>query len=484
MPYILTVIVFLPLVGAAFIALIPAARVRAIRLTAVAFNTAVLAAVTMLALHFNVRQGMQFLEDRAWIAPADIRYTLGVDGISLALVFLSALLGLLAALASGGITKRVKEYFLVYQLLMTGLLGTFLALDLVLFYIFWESVLIPMFFLIGIWGGPRREYAAWKFFFYTLAGSVAMLVGILAVYFSVTPHTFNMIEIARSSSMIRDGAQAALFLLFFVAFAIKVPVFPFHTWLPDAHVEAPTPVSVILAGVLLKMGTYGLMRICLPFFPAAAVLFAFPLAVLGALNLIYGACAAFAQADLKKMIAYSSVSHMGFVLLGVAALNLTGFNGALLEMFNHGVITGAMFFLVGVIYDRAHTREIAAFGGLASTMPRYAFFLTFMSLASLGLPGLSGFIGEFLALAGAFFRFPFIAGIAAVGLIALVALFLVIIRKVLWGKPSGHACYPDMNAAEISVMLPLAALTLGIGFYPHMILQFQTYAVNALVGLL
>ena len=475
----------MPLLGAALIALIPAAQVRSIRLTAVAFNTAVLAAVVVLGLNFNRHTGlMQCLEDRVWIPQAGIHYTLGVDGISLALVFLTALIGLLAALASGGIVKRVKEYFLVYQVLMTGLLGTFLALDLVLFYIFWEAVLIPMFFLIGIWGGPRREYAAWKFFFYTLAGSVVMLVGILAVYFSVTPHSFNMIEIARSSSMIPGGVQAVLFLMFFFAFAIKVPVFPFHTWLPDAHVEAPTPVSVILAGVLLKMGTYGLMRICVPFFPAGAVLFAFPLAILGAVNLIYGAFAAFAQSDFKKMIAYSSVSHMGFVLLGVAALNVTGFNGALLEMFNHGVITGAMFLLVGVIYDRAHTREMSAFGGLASVMPRYAFFLTFMSLASLGLPGLSGFIGEFLALAGTFFRFPSIAAVSAIGLIALVALFLVIIKKVLWGKPAGHASYPDMNAVEISVMLPLVALTLCVGFYPQMILQFQTYAVNALVGLL
>ncbi|MEI8012891.1 MAG: NADH-quinone oxidoreductase subunit M [Candidatus Omnitrophota bacterium] len=380
--------------------------------------------------------------------------------------------------------KQVKEYFLVYQILMTGMLGTFLALDLVVFYIFWETVLIPMFFLIGIWGGARREYAAWKFFFYTLAGSVVMLLAILGVYFTVTPHSFNMIELVNPGIRINVTVQCILFLLFFFGFAVKIPVFPFHTWLPDAHVEAPTPVSVILAGVLLKMGTYGLFRICLPFFPDAIVIFAWPLGLLGAVNLIYGACAAFAQTDFKKMIAYSSVSHMGFVLLGLAAMNSAGFNGAILEMFNHGIITGAMFLLVGILYERSHTREITAFSGLSSTMPVYAFFLTLMALASLGLPGLSGFVGEFLTLAGIFKQFPITGIIGAGGLIAMVTLFLVMIKKIIWNKPHENIIWLDMNRAEVILLLPLVILTFLLGFYPGIVLQFQETAISNLVKLL
>jgi NADH-quinone oxidoreductase subunit M len=311
-----------------------------------------------------------------------------------------------------------------------------------------------------------------------------MLLAIIAIYFCVTPHTFNMMTLAHKAPHLSFALQAMFFSMFFLAFAIKIPVFPFHTWLPDAHVEAPTPVSVILAGVLLKMGTYGLFRICVPFFPQATAFFALPIGFLGSVNLIYGACAAFAQTDFKKMIAYSSVSHMGFVLLGFAALNSTGFNGSILEMFNHGIITGAMFLLVGVVYDRSHTRELSAFGGLASTMPRYAFFLTFMALASLGLPGLSGFVGEFLSLAGVFLMFPKLAIISAIGLVAVVVLFLIIIKKVLWGKPKDGVRWADMSFQEVFVLLPLCALTLAVGFYPDMLLQFQKHAVHLLVKVL
>ncbi|MBF0121819.1 MAG: NADH-quinone oxidoreductase subunit M [Candidatus Omnitrophica bacterium] len=482
MPYLLTTIIFLPLLGALVVALIPGNCDKIIRMTAIAFNAAVLMVVGVLCLLFDRTSGsMQFTETHPWIPQAGIHYTVGVDGISLALVFLTALLGFLACLASNTIKSRIKEYFIVYQILMTGMLGTFLALDLVVFYIFWETVLIPMFFLIGIWGGPRREYAAWKFFFYTLAGSVVMLLAIIGIYFLSTPHTFNMLELAYSSPLLSRTLQAILFLMFFFAFAIKVPVFPFHTWLPDAHVEAPTPVSVILAGVLLKMGTYGLFRVCVPFFPEAVAMFAWSLGVLGAVNLIYGACAAFAQTDFKKLIAYSSVSHMGFVLLGLAAMNSTGFNGSILEMFNHGIITGAMFLLVGVVYERSHTREFSAFGGLASTMPRYAFFLTFMALASLGLPGLSGFVGEFLSLAGIFITFPKLAIISAIGLIAVVVLFLVMVKKVLWGKPKEGVVWSDMSMGEVAVIMPLLILVLIVGFYPDAILDFQKHTVDVLV---
>lgn len=485
MPPILTTIIFLPLAGAAVISLIPAGREKLIRLTALLFNATVLALSIGLGLLFDrSRASMQFIEIHPWIPKAGINYLVGVDGISLGLVFLTALLGLLACMATDQIRSRVKEYFLFYQLLMTGMLGTFLALDLVVFYIFWETVLIPMFFLIGIWGGPRREYAAWKFFFYTLAGSVVMFLGIMGIYFLLPAHTFNMITLARLAPELSFALQCVFFLMFFFAFAIKIPVFPFHTWLPDAHVEAPTPVSVILAGVLLKMGTYGLLRVCVPFFPLGTLYFAWGLGLLGAINLIYGACAAFAQTDFKKMIAYSSVSHMGFVLLGVAAMNTTGLNGSLLEMFNHGIITGAMFLLVGVVYNRAHTRELSAFGGLASTMPKYAFFLTFMALASLGLPGLSGFVGEFLSLAGAFMVYPLLAIISAIGLVAVVILFLIIIRKVLWGKPAEGVRFADITFEETVILLPLVGITLVVGFYPDIVLQFQKHTVDMMVSLL
>ncbi|MBF0593605.1 MAG: NADH-quinone oxidoreductase subunit M [Candidatus Omnitrophica bacterium] len=483
MPSILTLIIFLPLVGALAIAFIPSGREKAIRLTAFAFNAAVLALAGIIVGRFDRSvPGIQFLEHHLWIPQAGIHYTVGIDGISLGLVFLTALLGVIAGLASNGIKTRVKEYFLFYQILMTGMLGTFLALDLVVFYIFWETVLIPMFFLIGIWGGPRREYAAWKFFFYTLAGSVVMLLAILAIFIFIKPHTFNMIALKQLAPQLTGNIQNILFLMFFFAFAIKIPVFPFHTWLPDAHVEAPTPVSVLLAGVLLKMGTYGLLRVCVPYFPLAMQTFAWSLGFLGVINLIYGACAAFAQTDFKKMIAYSSVSHMGFVLLGVAAMNSAGLNGSLLEMFNHGIITGAMFLLVGVIYDRAHTRELSAFGGLSTSMPRYAFFLTFMALASLGLPGLSGFVGEFLSIVGVFSTLPALAVFSAIGLIAVVALFLIVIKKVLWGRAKEGVIWPDMTGIEIAAVLPLVVITLAVGFYPEVILKFQKTAIDILVN--
>jgi len=392
MTSLLSTIIFLPLAGVILVLITPSRLVNCIRYTATVVTAAVLLLSIYLVLHFNTHISvMQFIEYKSWLPGWNIWYFLGVDGLSLALIFLTALLGFLACLASFGIEKSVKEYFIFYLLLMTGMLGTFLALDLVLFYIFWELVLIPMYFLIGIWGGPRREYAAVKFFLYTLAGSVLMLIGILSLYFLSDPHTFNIIQLIQSG--VDPRWQMILFFAFFVAFAVKVPAFPFHTWLPDAHVEAPTPVSVLLAGVLLKMGGYGIFRICLPMFKLAAANLAPALAVLAVVNIVYGACVAMAQTDFKKMVAYSSVSHMGFVLLGAAALNVTGFNGAIMEMFNHGIITGGLFLLVGVLYDRAHTREFSRFGGLSLPMPFYAFCLTFLSLASLGLPGLSGFVG-------------------------------------------------------------------------------------------
>ena len=483
---ILSYLIFAPLVGAALILALPPKKTGLIKTIAFLSTGFVLALAGCLVARFDYTSAeFQFIQQTQWIPALNVWYFVGVDGVSLALVFLTALLGFLACLSSFSIDNRQKEYFVFYLLLMTGMMGTFLALDLFLFYIFWEVVLIPMYFLIGMWGGPRREYAAVKFFLYTLAGSVLMLVGILVTYFSAGLHSFNMLELREAAGVFDFRLQIFLFLMFYAAFAVKVPVFPFHTWLPDAHVEAPTPISVLLAGVLLKMGGYGLFRISFPFFKEAAHYFAYPLAVLAVINIVYGACVAFAQTDFKKMIAYSSVSHMGFVILGLAAMNVTGFNGALLEMFNHGIITGAMFLLVGVLYDRAHTRDLEKFGGLSGHLPVYAFFLTFCSLASLGLPGLSGFVGEFLALAGAFPVFQTLTIIAIIGLILMVAFFLYMLQRVLFG-PLNPNCtkYTDMTTGEVITLLPLAAIIFVVGFYPMSVLQYQQKAVEALVALL
>lgn len=480
---LLSSIIFLPLAGIVLVLITPSRCPKCIKYTATIITGAVLLLSIYLLMHFDTANpSMQFVEYKPWLEGWNIWYFLGVDGLSLALIILTSLLGFLACLASWGIEESVKEYFIFYLLLMTGMLGTFLALDLVLFYVFWELVLIPMYFLIGIWGGPRREYAAVKFFLYTLAGSVLMLIGILSLYFLSQPHTFNMLEII--SRGVDPRWQMVLFFAFFVAFAVKIPAFPFHTWLPDAHVEAPTPVSVLLAGVLLKMGGYGLFRICLPMFKVAVVTLAPALAILGTINIVYGACVAMAQVDFKKMVAYSSVSHMGFVILGAATLNITGFNGAILEMFNHGIITGGLFLLVGVLYDRSHTREFSQFGGLSLPMPFYAFSLTFLALASLGLPGLSGFVGEFLALAGAFVLHPGLVAVSAMGLIITVGYFLLMIQRVLLGTVNPKcSSYPDMNVLELITIVPLILITLVVGFYPQVVLHFQQMAVEGMVRL-
>ena len=486
MASILSYLIFLPLVGALIVLLLPKKNVSLMKYVALTATGLVLALAIVLLSKFDYTNAqMQFVESVPWISQMNVWYFLGVDGLSVALVFLTALLGFLACVASWGVEHREKEYFVLYLLLMTGMLGTFIALDLFLFYVFWEVVLIPMYFLIGIWGGPRREYAAIKFFLYTLAGSVLMLVGILVAYFTADPHTFNMVELAKVAPAFDFRLQVLLFLVFYFAFAIKVPVFPFHTWLPDAHVEAPTPISVLLAGVLLKMGAYGFFRICFPFFKEAAHYFACPLAILGAVNVVYGACVAMAQSDFKKMIAYSSVSHMGFVMLGLASMSIIGFNGALLEMFNHGIITGGMFLLVGILYDRAHTRELNQFGGLSAHTPIYAFFLTVCSLASLGLPGLSGFVGEFLSLIGTFPTFPKLTMISTIGLVVTVGYFLYMLQRVLLGPLNSNcAKYSDMNGREIFTLAPLVVIMVVVGIYPTIVLKFQETAIQTLVGLL
>jgi NADH-quinone oxidoreductase subunit M len=423
-----------------------------------------------------------------WIPSLGIGYHVGVDGLSLPLIVLTTGLSLLSFVYSLRITERVKEYMAWFLLLEAGMLGVFISLDFFLFYVFWEIGLVPMYFLIGIWGGPRREYAAIKFFLYTLVGSLAMLLAILACYFTMPQPTFDMVKIMQINPMAGAGIKASLvFWAFFLGFAIKVPLWPFHTWLPDAHVEAPTAGSVILAGVLLKLGTYGFVRVMLPMFPEASAKFAGYLAILALISIIYGALCAMAQSDLKKLIAYSSVNHMGYVMLGVAAAaayvepglaplgkaaditsRTTALNGATLQMITHGIITGALFFLVGVIYDRAQTRDINAFGGLAKQMPLYAGIMMFACFASLGLPGLAGFVAEFWVFVGSFASYTLITCLAALGVIVTAAYFLWMIQRVFLGPlKEKWADLPDMDWGEVVATAPLCVAMLVIGVYPQ-----------------
>ncbi len=480
---ILTAIIFTPFLGAVLVLFTPKAKIKLIKIIAFLSTIITLLLSIWLLVKFNfLNPAIQFEENFSWIAPFNIQYHLGVDGISAALVFLSGLLIFLAGIVSFKINIREKEYFFFYLLLAAGTLGIFLTLDLFLFYIFWELVLIPMFFLIGVWGGAKRAKAATKFIIYTIAGSIFMLLGIVTLYFTSNPHTFNILELVKSGPTLPLGLQLIIFICFYLGFAVKVPIFPFHAWLPDAHVEAPTPISMLLAGILLKMGAYGFFRISFPVLKDAAYYFALPLAILGAINIVYGAFAAMAQPDFKKMIAYSSISHMGFVVLGLSSMTLSGFNGALLEMFNHGVITAGMFLLAGMLYERAHTRDLNNFSGVGSRMPVYAGVLTLFSLASLGLPGLSGFVSEFLSLLGAFSAFKLLTVISILGLLIIAAYFLFMLQRVLLGPLNEKwVDIRDLNKRELLIILPLMALVIVIGVYPPVILKYQAAAVNALI---
>ena len=478
---ILTTLLLLPGLGIAAILLLPKTAhdtIRRVATIATALTFAVSLAV--LARFQPGLSGIQFAEHLSWIPQLNIFYHLGVDGLSLPMVVLTALLGLLACLASWSIAERVKEYFVLYLLLEIGMLGTFLSLDLFLFYVFWEVVLVPMYFLIGIWGGGRREYSAFKFFVYTLSGSLFMLLAILALYFHA--HTFDMLALARMGHSFSPGFQQLLFLGFFLGFAIKVPIFPFHTWLPDAHVDAPTPISVLLAGILLKMGGYGFFRISYPILPEGAQWFAPAMAVLGTINIVYGAFVAMAQTDFKKLVAYSSVSHMGFVLLGLASLTPEGMNGALLQMFNHGTITAGMFLLVGVLYDRAHTRQLDAFGGLGAKLPVYSAMLIFFSLASLGLPGLSGFVSEFLALVGTFPIHRVATIVSLIGIVVTAAYTLTVIQRILLGPLNEKwRALPDMTRRELVTVVPLLLIIVAVGVAPLLVLHLQDTSIHALL---
>jgi NADH-quinone oxidoreductase subunit M len=397
------------------------------------------------------------------------------------MVLLTALLCFICIFASWGIEKGVKGYFALFLLLDTGMMGVFCALDFFLFYIFWEVMLLPMYFLIGIWGGPRREYAAIKFFLYTLFGSVLMLIAMLALYFYNDPHTFDMTklwgaEYGNDPVFWGLGFQQLVWLALFIGFAIKIPAFPFHTWLPDAHVEAPTAISVILAGVLLKMGTYGILRINFPMLPDATLYFAPTLlAALGAWNIVYGAFCAMAQQDLKKLVAYSSISHMGYVMLGMASFTAQGINGAVLQMFNHGTITAMLFLLVGVIYDRAHHRDINGFGGLAAIMPVYTGVTAVAFFAALGLPGFSAFISEVLVLLGSWKPYPMLTVVGASAVVLTAGYMLWTLQRMYLGKPNEkYLSLAEINPRELWVMLaPLAVIVVVLGVRPNIVLDLQ-----------
>jgi NADH-quinone oxidoreductase subunit M len=404
----------------------------------------------------------------------DIRFAMDVDGISVLLVLLTGILGFIACLSGFGVQKNVRGFYAMYLLLLTGMMGTFVATDLFLFYVFWELMLLPMYFLIGLWGGPKREFAAIKFFLYTLVGSVLMLGAFIAIYFQTK--TFSIPAILANHQSIFPGNETLRTILFvglFIGFAIKVPVFPFHTWLPLAHVEAPTPISVILAGVLLKMGGYGLMRMAFPWFPDV-VHAAWPwLATLAIISIVYGALVALAQTDWKKMVAYSSVSHMGYVLLGLATLTPEGVNGAVLQMFSHGILSGMMFLLVGVMYDQVHHRDMNRFGGLATTLPKYTFIAMIGFFGALGLPGLSGFIAEMMVFFGSFAgKLPHSQTytiVATLGIVLGAVYILVMIQKVFLGKPREKHEHPlsEPSGREWAMLAPLALIAAWIGVYPR-----------------
>jgi NADH-quinone oxidoreductase subunit M len=480
---LLSLLIFLPLLGMVVVMALPKNAHALLRWTSVVFTAIPLVLSLVMLFGFDwTTATMQFTERFDWIPQLNIQYSLGVDGISVPLLVLTTLLSFLCVIASFNITKRVKEYMAFFLLLETGMIGVFCALDFFLFYVFWEVMLVPMYFLIGIWGGPRREYAAIKFFLYTLFGSIFMLVAILGIYFTSQPHTFDMMLIMQQGLGWARGFQIFLFVFFFIAFAIKVPIFPFHTWLPDAHVEAPTAVSVILAGVLLKMGTYGILRVNFSMLPDATQYFSPMLAWLGVIAIIYGALVSMAQKDLKKLVAYSSVSHMGYCILAMGALTTTGIAGAMFQMISHGLITGALFLLVGVLYDRAHTREIAAFGGLWTHVPVYSAIMTLFAMASLGLPGLSGFVAEFMSFVGAFQTYPVLTAVAVLGVLLTAAYILRMIQRMFLGPFDANKWggLTEISMRELFTVTPLALLTIYIGLYPKPLANLIGASVEAI----
>ncbi len=514
--------------GMIALAFVPKERVHALRTVALAITLAQVALAILIWINFdpalagvNDVRSFQFVERLPWIrlgglgifGNVAIDYFMGIDGLSVGLVLLTAIITVIAALASFSIDRNVKGYFLMFLLLDTGMMGTFCALDFFLFYIFWEVMLLPMYFLIGIWGGARREYAAMKFFIYTLLGSVVMLLVMIGLYFStqvmlldpvthqvvLNPlshkpelyHSFDMLQMMNPAAYLNGSMFAGIgttwryvgFLGLLFAFAIKIPMVPFHTWLPDAHVEAPTAISVLLAGVLLKMGGYGIIRVCLGIFPDIAIALSWYLAMFGFINIVYGAFCAMAQSDFKKLIAYSSISHMGYVLLGIAALNSQGLLGASLQMFNHGIVTAMLFVLVGVLYDRTQTRGILEFGGLANQMPRYFALTVIAFFAALGLPALNMFVSEAFVYIGSFQTWQMWTILSTLGIILTASYLLWTLQRMFFGTlPEKWIGLTDVTPRELASLVPLAVIIIVLGVYPGPLIDLMSASVNQLVA--
>jgi len=469
--HILSITLFFPLVGV-FLVMLPK-KDDTVRWVANVWMFIGFLLSLPLVCWFKRSGDMEFSEQYAWIPSIGATYHVGIDGISLLLIMLTTLLGFICVLCSwSAIHERVKEYYAFFLLLQCGMLGVFMSLDIFLFYVFWEVMLVPMYFIIGIWGGPRKLYAAIKFFLYTLVGSVLMLLSILYLYFQYHAqfggYSFDISELMKV--VVDPHTQVWIFLGFFVGFAIKVPMFPFHTWLPDAHVEAPTAGSVILAGVLLKMGTYGFMRFALPLTPLGATnsKVVQGVVILSLIGIVYGALVSLMQKDWKKLVAYSSVSHMGFVTLGIFAMNPNGLSGSLIQQLNHGISTGALFLIVGIVYERRHTREISEYGGLSNIMPIYATLFMIITMSSIGVPALNGFIGEFTILQGAFEANRVWAMVAVSGVVLGAAYMLWLYQRTMFGQLTNpkNQNLKDVNVRELAVLLPLIAWAFWIGLYP------------------